>query len=533
MRRIRILTLMAVLLLGLSSAQAVDFSIGIGSGDYYVNVGDYDYLPYTIGQPGYGYGTGYGNPALNFNMVLGDYGDWVSFSPFGRVWRPYTYAGWRPYTYGHWDYTQYGPQWTGYEPWAWAGYHYGNWVFAPNMGWVWVPGYQWHPGQVAWGQSYGSIGWMPRPPSGYDYSRGYISFVGPTNQFSYYDNDFGIGFGDGGYYDYGGPYYDPRYRSMYYNNSALNLLPVLWTFIDAAFFSSDNYADYVLAPDYSRYAFDQRLVRVSSRPIERTVMERIVRTRIVEQPVQEKEVQIDNKRVKVVTVQGEEEKVRKHANEVVKEVIAPAFVEKRKNFKGDKAKNHGQLVKALKIENAPRQVQTVSGDQLIREAEQKKQTRQTKNKQNAEVKKQEVAKIEKEGKVREKKGRGPEAAPGKIKRQEETTQEQEQQDLKNKQKQETETKTQDQDLKREQRRETETTTQEQPRGKREREEETVTTEPAKRQGPEDTVTEKPKDEKSAKQQQEEKQKKAKSKQQKDKDKDKDKQQSEEEPDKER
>src|SRR5262245_55627666 len=127
--------LIAVITFGICAyAQAISFTVG--SGNYYVSVGDHDYLPYA-----YNAYTGYQQPALSFQSVMADYGTWVSMQPFGNVWRPYVAAGWRPFTEGHWVYTQYGPTWQGYEPWSWASDHYGNWVYSQQMGWVWVPGY--------------------------------------------------------------------------------------------------------------------------------------------------------------------------------------------------------------------------------------------------------------------------------------------------------------------------------------------------------------------------------------------------------
>ncbi|MCI0606567.1 hypothetical protein L0156_26585 [bacterium] len=216
---------------------------------------------------------------------------------------------------------------------AWAGYHYGNWVYAQQFGWVWIPGHEWHPGRVAWAQGYNSIGWSPMPPSGYDYSRGYLSQVGPVNQFTYYDDDFSIGFGFGGNdYSYGGPYYDPRYRNMYYNQSYLGTIASI-PFIEPNHFGYDNYADYYYGGDYARYLFDRRLVRISTRPVERVVLERIVRQPIQVRQVRTNEVEIDGRRVRVVAVEGEEEKIRKNANQVIRETIAPAFAEKAKHLR--------------------------------------------------------------------------------------------------------------------------------------------------------------------------------------------------------
>ena len=403
--------LLAVMVFGFCVyGQAIDLTVG--SGGFYVNVGDYDYLPYAYNsQPGFQQQFG----GLSFQSAMADYGTWVSIQPFGQVWRPYVAQGWRPYTQGHWTYTQYGPTWQGYEPWSWASDHYGHWAFTQQMGWVWIPGYEWNPGRVAWANGYNSIGWSPMPPPGYDYSRGYLSYMGPQNQFTYNDSDFSIGFGFGGGNDYyGGPYYDPRYRNSYYNPSFLTQLAgVLWTFIEPNYFGYDNYADYYYGDDYSRYLFDQRLIRISSQPIERVVLERIVRQPIVVRQVQTNTIQVDGKPVRIVAVEGEQDRIVKNANEVVRDVVAPAFVEKGKTFKGDKAKTRTALAKALKIDDAQPKVETVTSEQIVSQAKQKQQQREQRRAQIREKKKQEIVKVEREGKFKEKKDRGPNAQPQK------------------------------------------------------------------------------------------------------------------------
>lgn len=105
--------LLAVMVFGFCAyGQAI--SLTVGSGDYYVNVGDYDYLPYAFNaQPGFQQQL----PGLSFHSAMGEYGTWIALQPYGQVWRPYVAQDWRPYTQGHWNYTQYGPTWQGYEPW--------------------------------------------------------------------------------------------------------------------------------------------------------------------------------------------------------------------------------------------------------------------------------------------------------------------------------------------------------------------------------------------------------------------------------
>ncbi|HYO99189.1 MAG TPA: DUF6600 domain-containing protein [Pyrinomonadaceae bacterium] len=114
---------------------------------------------------------------------LDSYGDWVSSSEYGYVWRPHTtiinnYHDWAPYRYGSWRWCPpYGWTWVGDEPWGWAPYHYGRWVYVNNY-WGWAPrGYAsygrrswWRPALVAFvniniggGGHYGGdhVAWYP------------------------------------------------------------------------------------------------------------------------------------------------------------------------------------------------------------------------------------------------------------------------------------------------------------------------------------------------------------------------------------
>jgi hypothetical protein len=327
---------------------------------------------------------------------------WVRVDPFGRVWRPYASYGWRPFTYGHWIYTRYGPYWEGYEPWAWAGYHYGHWIFARRYGWVWVPGYEWHPGRVVWARGYGTIGWMPMPPDGYDYRDGYLRFYGRNNQFSYYDDDFGEDFSSGSY-SYGGPYYDPRARDMYYNPSYASININLWVFIDGAHFGTDNYADYDLGSDYTRYAFDQRTVRISNRPMEMGVLERIIRQPIQQVPVDVRDLRTDKQNIRVVVPSGRAsvERIRRQSPEVVQQVIAPAFAEEQKQFKGRNSKIQGSVSRIFNQENVPPRVETRSSDQVIDQAREIQKNREQKRIQNMEKAKQRTEQLKKEGRIGE------------------------------------------------------------------------------------------------------------------------------------
>lgn len=393
----RILIFFAAFVALISTAAQAGVSFSIGTGGFYVSVGDYDYLPYAyVANPAFA------PPPINFHDALSQYGAWVQVPPFGPAWQPYAAAGWRPYLYGHWDYTsQYGPMWEGYEPWGWIGYHYGNWVYSRNYGWIWIPGEDWHPGRVAWAQSYNGIGWMPLPPPGYDYSRGDIGYAGQDNQFAYQDGDFGMQYNSGDY-NYGGPYYDPRYRNMYYNQGYDRLVPNLWVFVDTDHFDSGNMADAYLGPTYTGEVFSRRLVRVTTR-IQRPELERILRRPVREVPVQEHEIQTDRRKVKVVVPASDTavEEIRRHSNETVQDVIAPAFAKKDKAFKGSQARNNSEVAKIFKQSAGAQNVQQISSEDVVSRAEQNQRQRQERMNQRENTARQRIEQGEKDGVFKE------------------------------------------------------------------------------------------------------------------------------------
>lgn len=102
-----------------------------------------------------------------FYQNLAESGDWYETPDFGYVFQPYIAyknEAWRPYTDGYWAQTDQGWTWVSYEDFGWACYHYGRWTQLENIGWVWVPGYEWGPGWVSWRTSEDYIGWAPLPP---------------------------------------------------------------------------------------------------------------------------------------------------------------------------------------------------------------------------------------------------------------------------------------------------------------------------------------------------------------------------------
>jgi predicted small secreted protein len=109
------------------------------------------------------------NSAYNLND-LNNYGEWLSLSPYGDVWRPYVVSDWMPFNNGYWAYDGGDWTWISYEPFGWIVYHYGYWYDDPSYGWVWVPSEDsWSPARVEW-INYGDyIGWAPLPPPGINY----------------------------------------------------------------------------------------------------------------------------------------------------------------------------------------------------------------------------------------------------------------------------------------------------------------------------------------------------------------------------
>lgn len=96
---------------------------------------------------------------------LSPYGDWVEVGDYGTCFRPRGVdAEWSPYTDGYWSYTDAGWTWISYEDFGDITYHYGRWVRVNDVGWCWVPDYEWGPAWVSWRKSDDYIGWAPLPP---------------------------------------------------------------------------------------------------------------------------------------------------------------------------------------------------------------------------------------------------------------------------------------------------------------------------------------------------------------------------------
>ena len=160
------------------------------------------------------------NFAFSFNDVMSPYGTWISVSSCGHCWRPYS-SGYVPYTDGYWGNTSYGPTWVGQESWSWAAHHYGQWIYTAQFGWVWMPGYEYHPGRVVWATGADYIGWAP----------------------------YGAGYGTA--------------------NSNF------WVVVNRDDFHRDNYRNYAVRRDNIRGLFDRRVLQVRSGTLQRAEVERI------------------------------------------------------------------------------------------------------------------------------------------------------------------------------------------------------------------------------------------------------------------
>lgn len=102
-----------------------------------------------------------------FYDQLTPYGEWISTSEYGYVWRPYIdpTEGFMPYSSrGNWAFTNLGWTWVSDYDWGWATFHYGRWYYDDFLGWMWIPGYEWAPAWVTWGSYNDNWGWAPMGP---------------------------------------------------------------------------------------------------------------------------------------------------------------------------------------------------------------------------------------------------------------------------------------------------------------------------------------------------------------------------------
>jgi len=100
-----------------------------------------------------------------FYDELTPYGRWIDYPGYGYVWSPNADPDFQPYsTNGHWVYSDEGWTWVSTYSWGWAPFHYGRWFYEDGYGWLWLPGKEWAPAWVTWGQSGTYLGWAPLAP---------------------------------------------------------------------------------------------------------------------------------------------------------------------------------------------------------------------------------------------------------------------------------------------------------------------------------------------------------------------------------
>ncbi len=100
-----------------------------------------------------------------FYDELSPYGNWVDYPGYGYVWSPNVQDDFQPYsTNGHWVYSEGSWTWVSNYQWGWAAFHYGRWFYEDRYGWLWIPGNEWAPAWVTWGQSGDYYGWAALGP---------------------------------------------------------------------------------------------------------------------------------------------------------------------------------------------------------------------------------------------------------------------------------------------------------------------------------------------------------------------------------
>lgn len=238
--------------------------------------------------------------SLDFDVVLGGYGEWVRVDGLGRCWRPWVAASWQPYSHGRWVHTSHGWTWVAYEPWGYVPHHYGSWARSA-FGWVWVPGYSYAAANVVWVRAGSFIGWYARPPHGWShaahgFSHGYRHGI---------RDGYASGYGDG-YHD---GWRDARYG----------------TWVEWRSFGADNVAQHSVAHAVaSRHRVENLAAAPSTAEISRrggiAVPEARLETRTV---------RAGGRDVVVARPTGVESSIERHAPATVRTALSGAALENR------------------------------------------------------------------------------------------------------------------------------------------------------------------------------------------------------------
>lgn len=146
----------------------INFSFSSQTKEMYIagsryNSDIYDQRGVSVGSSSaYHETSGSSTSSIRFDVHLDPYGYWVYIDGI-RMWRPHVSISWRPFVHGFWRWSRRGWVWICYSPWR-ITYNYGYWHYDWRYGYVWIPGYQWHPAWVTWYYGSGYIGWRPAPP---------------------------------------------------------------------------------------------------------------------------------------------------------------------------------------------------------------------------------------------------------------------------------------------------------------------------------------------------------------------------------
>jgi hypothetical protein len=161
-----------------------------------------------------------------------------------------------------------------------------------TVGWVWTPGYVYHPGNVVWVRSGGYVGWIPCSPRGWSHwHRG--SHAAWT-----------AGYADG--------WRDARYATW-----------VPWSKI-----GTDNVAHHAVVHSVATRGVSRSGVVATAVAPTRVEVERRTGRTVPQARVVERRATIDGRAVKVVRPEGQTDHVRRHGADTVKRALAPAARER-------------------------------------------------------------------------------------------------------------------------------------------------------------------------------------------------------------
>jgi hypothetical protein len=292
-RRYAFLTPVLVLVLTLA-APTVEagggVSMHLGSGGFGVSVGFGDWGVYT---------RSWSDPywSIDFNATLAGYGQWVSVSGLGRVWRPWVAASWRPYTHGRWVSTGFGMTWVAYEPWGYVPHHYGSWAYA-SFGWVWVPGYSYSCANVVWVGSGGHVGWYARPPWGWSHAK------------HGFRHGYRHGFRDGYDNGYSDGWHDARYA----------------TYVDWRHFGSDNVSRHAVT---HRIASKNHIKTRAKAPSRDEIRQRGDGAIVTETRLSRRSVKVNGREVTIARPEGVARSIERYAADTVGNSLSEEALKQR------------------------------------------------------------------------------------------------------------------------------------------------------------------------------------------------------------